>query len=474
MDKNELLTRLEGLILEVYTKKEEFELLVADATPELSKYINFNIAPIYIMGQILVEADKVGNVGRIIEFVVTRNKKNRPKLLETELLYYISQLSLPLEELKKLYRRSRANIPGRSEFPGDDETTIRQLLEMKVQIDIDKGVKRSPIFDFVERLAYLKQDEAIATDLRKWIERAFCYITPELNREDIRDRRAHILEEERREQASAGQRISHLLIELSPTLVGDSESYNVTFIFIDHLNNEKPWDGSDEPIPLYKVPDLIATRLDENEVDHVDDLLTLEFILPFQLFQFDIDQRENLYATMPHTPFGADHPIVIRSLFRLQKRKHWRNWQQRWEYFKDGIDEYIFNDVPWIDKADLDPTNFSYALLTEEQIRNIHCIAFSFYPKEPENQPGIFTALVNAGIVAAVWPRQCPDIHHDSTSVQKHVNEIFSEERLFKIAGTLKDKRLYCIGDKHDLTNHIMVMWDNPDRIPKRYRTRYK
>lgn len=72
----------------------------------------------------------------------------------------------------------------------------------------------------------------------------------------------------------------------------------------------------------------------EEEWAHYRPTIFVEFVLPEELLNLDVDQWAWDIDQQPPEPIGCHYPVVIRSLERMAKRTWHRPWYERWEHLQ--------------------------------------------------------------------------------------------------------------------------------------------
>ncbi|WP_330276151.1 hypothetical protein OG205_11305 [Lentzea sp. NBC_00516] len=181
---------------------------------------------------------------------------------------------------------------------------------------------------FVERLA-VKVPPELAAELRRWSDRQAAHmgLTAELvavrreavetlDRTALRPRsEAYLILQVQREGAVGDKyRLSHWRqlgrsAEWSPLrgpdVVGDLESVKV------------------------RVAELVEEI--EDEWAHFRPDIRIEFVLPSEIINLDVDQWPWETDSPISEPMGCRYPVVVRSLERMTKRKWYRWWCDRWD-----------------------------------------------------------------------------------------------------------------------------------------------
>lgn len=163
----------------------------------------------------------------------------------------------------------------------------------------------------------------------------------------------------------------------------------------------RPEPGEDRLVPLSEVPAQVGELIREAESDwayQLDDALSLEFVLPLELINLDLDQWTRDPSDTPHPrPLGAEYEILIRSRERLRTRTLHRAWRRRWQV----LVEAARCSTHWAE-ADADVERLSDRLLSDEGA--VACV-LSGPPDDEHGREELWMA-VRAGVPVVVWHRE--------------------------------------------------------------------
>jgi hypothetical protein len=106
-------------------------------------------------------------------------------------------------------------------------------------------------------------------------------------------------------------------------------------ISLDHDNGEqRPLLVHDQPIALDEVPGHLGEhlrRVTRRTLGPVG-VLTIEFVLPYQLLSHPVDQWRISAGAATSGPLGAQYSVVVRSLDRMQSTIYHHRWAARWRF----------------------------------------------------------------------------------------------------------------------------------------------
>lgn len=215
--------------------------------------------------------------------------------------------------------------------------TCREAFELLETLtgDVD-GIPRAIVF--VELLAHRERPD-LALRLREWSERQAMLIGVT---EELRAARGR--------QPLAGGRTAlptkppprtpaYLVLLVAPEGV-DGDRYRLShWRQLDASAEWEPDRGTDYSDDLDGIRHAVARLLEsvEEEWAHYQPHIFVEFVLPEELLNLDVDQWVWEIDPRIPEPIGCHYPVVIRSLERMAKPKWHRPWYQRWQELENQL-----------------------------------------------------------------------------------------------------------------------------------------
>ena len=185
--------------------------------------------------------------------------------------------------------------------------------------------------------------------------------------------------------------------------------------------------------------------------------LTIEFFLPHNLFNHQVDQwliEESLFL-----PIGVEYKVVIRSEERLslpylRKRKEWeKKWLQLKEQSSSSCTNlFVSGDCHWREL---------YTRLTDKNQENILGCQITTIPHLPD-QTNIFNAILQSAVPVAVWLRQNLDINCQNALTQVLNCQIVE---LPDVVQNCRTEAFKYNGEPH-IGAHLALLWEDPHRLP--------
>jgi vWA-MoxR associated protein C-terminal domain/Effector-associated domain 2/vWA-MoxR associated protein middle region 0 len=343
--------------------------------------------------------------------------------------------------------------PPPTQSPGTLLSLARDLEDAVVAEELP------PLLIFVELVA--GQSPAHASALRAWTDGYA--IQWEIDPARIAQLRASALE-----RSSDRHARSYLVVQLEP-FGPNQEQYLLSAWFqrgrLSHVlrRGEEPHDIDDVPQEI----DHLLTQDAEVTRDAAAEL-TIEVILPRQLIDREVDQWLVAPVGFPR-PLGTQHPVVIRSLERLQAFALHRQWRRKWDWFKEHASSPDITDgrLHWITVAGMtDPQQLMIQLMAGTW----PVCAVMAFPPPPGRVLGRdeFAAAVHAGIPVMVW---CRD-RRDAAAFEKEIRQLVGDHGLLKLPELVhryRQQAHYPNQPTSHLGRHLTLLWDDADRFPERF-----
>ena len=210
------------------------------------------------------------------------------------------------------------------------------------------------------------------------------------------------------------------------------------------------------------IDDAIASEFDED-----DDIRAIEFILPCELLNLDVDEwkREDKFEW--DSGLINDYQVVVR-LDRyhyngIKLKRHFRDrWKEQWNRFKTMNDnDCAISSVFWVCNHE----NYDARKLCSEYRDDGEktCLMQTFLP---QHHVDFGLAILNAGIPVAVWCKKYGHHKDDHEVIKNDLLKLIKDGDL-----TVLPDRIHKICRKPDqkkrLQDHLTLLWDNPGRLPK-------
>jgi hypothetical protein len=262
---------------------------------------------------------------------------------------------------------------------------------------------------------------------------------------------------------------SYLLIQLRPQGIGQP-LVKAWFIPDDTVQDPferfKPLKVDEQqaeiPYVLEQMPTLLSNLLQQCFEEHLrgePTELTVEVFLPRDRLCEQVEKWEYKDEDFSIT-IGSEYCVVVRSYERLKKlrttqgsiwKKNWLKVQHSWKAIPCN------EEVTMLEKACFEPSRLR-RLLVEKILLKVCC------PLSESDMNGLLSAVHSAGTPIVLLSR-C-DVLSLKNGTEFH--KLLEDGPLHELSIRLKKQRLSAEneGDEMHLGNHLVLLWDDPSRIP--------
>jgi hypothetical protein len=221
---------------------------------------------------------------------------------------------------------------------------------------------------------------------------------------------------------------------------------------VDHVRWH-PVRGEDRQLPMEDVPRHVLELIEQAEDGWgygVKGPLVLEFILPAELINLDIDQwPQQREGSIAPENLGSDYEIVVRCDATLRpKRKH-KPWHLRWEAFMLGHGEAHL--VPLKQPVDLNDLR--------DKLKHAPHLVTCVLSTPPDQEPGRseLQVAVDAGIPAILW---CRNVNING-AFRTTITDALQPPKLRQLPLTIKDLR----SSARTICGNVALLWDDPNHV---------
>lgn len=382
--------------------------------------------------------------------------------LLAELTGLVRKVKVPVKQLGQLYRDSLPPqaTPVRSNKLGDIllDLSERPLL----------ASNRLPLLDFVARLARLDAAARIRAELEAWLQRAGPAIVPSGTPVEI-DVPAPpavppqaVLEVQLIPDPNNANRTKAKLYLIEVALWKSDLGYLPTFR--SPLGNK--------PLLLDEVPAVLADVLENTAgfrtIDAVADV-RFEFILPLDLLSHAVEHWKPQAGPVPsEDTYGTMNPVVVRCLDRMKHyatnaytgTRLFNQWTDKWRAFRDQSAARDGTTLRWYHlNGQADQGQLIKALQDDDKA---HCLGLP----DPADERAL-AALIWAGVPVALWARAAPAAPGGSPLCDL-LKSTLRGRTLAELPVSLRTAR--GAGGRSYPNNYLALLWDDPTRLPLRYR----
>jgi hypothetical protein len=383
-----------------------------------------------------------------------------------DLLRLAGQVGITGKNLGKLYRDS---LPSQATaIPSTDMRAIlTDLCERPLQSN-----NRLPLFDFVGKLARLDEAAAVRDRLEGWLRQAEANFGAD----------AAPTAAAGKQPATPPREPPQAVLEVQLTPDTDNPNRQKGKRYLVEVALWKSDTGylptfhsplGKDPQPLDKIPEVVADVLEHSgSLKQVESLhnLAFEFILPFELLSHAVDRWKPKEGPVPVGAYGAIHPLVVRSLDRMEfyatnayagTLLH-GTWKGKWHAFRGTLAKQTWEALRW---RQLDGRADQQNLIKELQADQEACCLGLTHPPDEH----ALSALVWAGVPVALWAREADATAPGALCLKDLLTMTLQGKALAHLPSSIKAARC---GDAGHMYPHncLALMWDDPTRLPLRYR----
>ncbi|MFI1014399.1 hypothetical protein [Streptomyces sp. NPDC020965] len=253
-----------------------------------------------------------------------------------------------------------------------------------------------------------------------------------------------------------------LLIRLRPLPDPDHDRERL-LSFWRRLGGPDPYPvrGGDLRIDVDDLPRHVQSLVEQAETGWAyfcKEELTLEFLLPRELLHLPVERWAKRGFHGASGTIGEDHPVLLRSLERMERTDTHGRWRRRWDDFIEGC----AGPVHWF------PDDGRARLLTDPPPA---VVVLSGPPRRlGEGEAGVdeLGESLRAGVPIVVWDRRggTDPVFRDELAelmAQNGIRRLPDAVRSLRIDAKDEDATE---GDSSTLGRHVALLWDDPYRRP--------
>ncbi|MFJ5155471.1 hypothetical protein ACIQCF_28640 [Streptomyces sp. NPDC088353] len=222
-----------------------------------------------------------------------------------------------------------------------------------------------------------------------------------------------------------------------------------------------PVRGGDVRVDLADLPERVKTLVEEAETGWAyfwKEDLTLEFLLPRDLLDLPVERWAKQGFHGADGALGEDHPVVLRSLERMERADTHGRWAKRW----DALVTACGGPVHWF------PDEGRAHLLTEPQ--PVMVVLSDPPGSGGDGGPGVdeLGESLRAGVPIVVWDRR----GGVDPAFRDELRELSSRKGIHRLPDALRSLRIEAGGEdpagggSSTLGRHAALLWDDPYRLP--------
>lgn len=262
---------------------------------------------------------------------------------------------------------------------------------------------------------------------------------------------------------------SFLVIELRED--GPTDRYLMS-IWLQHDNGDGRalFIDDEQPLAIDEIPGYLGLHLRQVTSGGSDiAALTIEFVLPYQLLGYPVDQIRLMLDSGP-VAIGAAHPVVVRSFDRIHNPTIRHRWQTRWRWLTQHRDTPDARAISWVrvegggrhtlgDALARDPDGYS----EEYPV----CLVLGFPSRGTGSPGGALRDAIERGMPVLVWcrlPKAADQVQFLADMANqlngRSVGEVPEVVQRIRRDATLPGRPANHPGRR------ISLLWDDADRPP--------
>ncbi|MEU9892226.1 hypothetical protein ACIBCS_19795 [Streptomyces phaeochromogenes] len=216
--------------------------------------------------------------------------------------------------------------------------------------------------------------------------------------------------------------------------------------------------GEDVLITEREAPGVVQALVEEAEsgwAHRYQEDLALEFFLPEDLIHLPVERWPKLPFNGAEAALGEDHPVVVRSLDRLERPAIHGRWQQQWAI---GLSTETGGRIHWF------PGDGRGVIRTDPP-----AVVVLSSPPGPAAAPlgsHELAQALRAGAGVIIWDRrEDPD-----PSFRDELTQILGRSDLRRLPAVVQTLRIRAwngdAGEGSAVGCHLALLWDDPYRLP--------
>ncbi|MCS7475779.1 hypothetical protein ACFFQW_24745 [Umezawaea endophytica] len=315
---------------------------------------------------------------------------------------------------------------------------------------------------FIEHVATIVRPE-LGIELRRWVDRQAeqLHLMPELKA--LRNDLLH----SSKTSSPPPHAEAYLVFQLQREGATGDQYRLYHWRQLDLSTGWYPIRGGDEVGSLASMKRSVATLIEQVESDWAQHVPTIniEFILPGEILNLDVDQWSWEVESLIPMPLGCRYPTVVRSLDRMVTRKWLRSWNQRWIQLTEQL-----NGAGVLDRSGIcqghagTPEGIRELASTFEQRPNLVALVLSAPPvPETRGQDEVAVGL-RAGVPVILWHREnCASEEFLATAHSVFHNDDDKDTMLERVRRTRVTAFREGPRSGH-VGNQLTILWDDPKR----------
>ncbi|MEU6810949.1 hypothetical protein ABZ920_18570 [Streptomyces sp. NPDC046831] len=222
-----------------------------------------------------------------------------------------------------------------------------------------------------------------------------------------------------------------------------------------------PVRGGDVRVDVADLPEHVKELVDQAETGWAyfcKEELTLEFLLPRDLLDLPVERWAKQGFHGACGTLGEDHPVVLRSLERVERPDTHGRWAKRWDALVTGCG----GPVHWF------PDDGRARLLKDPQPVMVVLSGPPGSRRGPHSGVDELGESLRAGVPIVVWDRR----GGVDPAFRDELAELTSRKGIHRLPDAVRSLRIEAGGEdpatggSSTLGRHAAVLWDDPYRLP--------
>lgn len=410
-------------------------------------------ALLYVLEQIEPGTKSIGEVRRIIAGMTALEAWSPDE--RTQLFTMLAGVVVP--DIARIYRV----VAGPNAPELRVQTTYSEVFLALETLNAGPDGVPKPLI-FVEYLAaHVRHD--LAADLRLWVDAQALRmnIVPELKAV----RRS--LGQPRPAVAQAAKSHAYLVFQLQRE--GPStDLYRLSYWRqLDITGGWYPQRGNDFVGKLDEIKQRVATLTEAAESDWApyEADISVEFILPRELLNLNVEQWQWEAESDFPEPMGCHFPVCVRSLERMTARKWHRQWYIRWRQLKSQSRErgVIAPEAGFWGEPGAEP-NLRRLTSYFERVPGVVALVLGMPPADGVTSFDEVAVGLRAGVPVIIWHRK--DCGSDEfVAMVKDLLHAGDPGHLLERVRLVRTSAFADEAVGGHVGNHLAVLWDDPERV---------
>lgn len=410
----------------------------------------------------------------------TRNKS----VAEANLFDLLNRPEIPKNDIFQCYKNSMRDVLAKEPpEPSNLAHAIIDLWNMSLDSHGELALTFAQRVANTVSLSSLKNKAELSTQITQWMDKPATKEALRMRTDDVQ----HIRD------ASAAK--LYLLVTITPDTAAFVGTHHERFRIDIYPYYEasashdswrevpwllpQQWVDKDESFPVEDLPQIIHDTLNEHESEKP---AVIEFFLPLELIEQDVDQWEVVWRRYLRRKLLARSRIVVRSWdretaneladarqARQTKWKIYKEWRHR-KLQKLSTDDLI--PCLWDDPRSLEPKKVFDEYNLRDDLAHT-CIGMTFQPPAALNltaPPELLDTMIGTGVPIMLWSRRDQLTDVSDETIRGELKKMLSNAALCDLPEAIHNRRTCeaALADPRDLGNHLTLFWDNPDHsLPK-------